>query len=233
MSSIPLWSHQPAVEHPSKREEIYNYLREEIVTLRRPPGSPISDKEISAELKISRTPVREAILRLTDEGLVTVIPSSGTFVTKIHTQALTNAKFVRTALERAAVAAAAKVATAQDISDLRKIIDDQTKAASSSQIDFYELDEAFHKRIFSISGHVEAWETILRSKAQLDRVRYLSLNNHRRLTEVIEEHSAVIDAIEKGKQSLAEKKMLNHLNAAYINVDRAIKIYQQYFAHTN
>src|SRR5699024_6397040 len=191
MSSISLWSHQPTVEHPSKREEIYNYLREEIVTLRRPPGSPISDKEISAELQISRTPVREAI------------------------------------------AAATKVATAQDISDLRKIVNDQKKAANSSQIDFYELDEAFHKRIFSISGHDEAWETILRSKAQLDRVRYLSLNNQHRLSEVIAEHSAIIDAIEKGKESLAEEKMLNHLNSAYINVDRAIKIYQQYFAHTN
>lgn len=220
----------PASDNPSRREEIYSRLREDIVTLRRPPGTPMSDKAISAELNISRTPVREAILRLVDEDLVTVIPSSGTFVTKIHAEALRNAKFVRSALERTAAAAAAKAASRQDVSDLKKIVASQVNAAENSQVDFYELDEAFHRRIFAISGHDEAWNTILRSKAQLDRVRYLSLGNESRLSQVVCEHSAIIEAIAAGEVTAAEASMLRHLDAAYVNVNRAVEVYQQYFA---
>ena len=220
----------PEPETVSRREEIYARLREDIVTLRRPPGTPMSDKTISAEFNISRTPVREAILRLVDENLVTAVPSSGTFVTKIHAEALKNAKFVRSALERAAAGAAARVATPQDVSDLKKIVASQAGAAENSQVDFYELDEAFHRRIFAISGHDEAWNTIIRSKAQLDRVRYLSLGNESRLSQVVKEHSAVVEAIAAGRDIDAEAAMLLHLDAAYVNVSRAVEIYQQYFA---
>lgn len=220
----------PRTESSSRREEIYVRLREDIVTLQRPPGTPMSDKAISAELNLSRTPVREAILRLVDEDLVTVIPSSGTFVAKIHANALKNAKFVRSALERAAAGAAAKTVSSQDIADLRKIVAQQIKAAESSQVDFYELDEAFHRRVFAISGHDEAWSTILRCKAQLDRVRYLSLGNESRLSQVVTEHTKIVDAIAAGEPQTAETSMLRHLEAAYVNVNRAVKVYQQYFA---
>lgn len=210
--------------------QIYAILRDDIVTLRRPPGSALSDKEISAELKVSRTPVREAFLRLADEELVEVFPNSGTFVTKIQARALKNSQFVRHALECAVVRDAAERVTPARLAKLRAILSKQEKQAPDDPVSFYRLDEQFHQHLFEISDHQEAWPVAVRAKAQLDRVRYLSVAEERRFQAVIEEHHRVLDALEKRDAAAAVEALSHHLDSSFRRLEHTVRIYRTYFA---
>ena len=88
----------------SIRQRVYDELRERIVTLQYPPRSPISEKDLAAELGVSRTPVRESLLKLREEGLVQVFPQMGTFVSHVDIDRVRLAQFVREAVECTALA---------------------------------------------------------------------------------------------------------------------------------
>ncbi|MEO9340793.1 GntR family transcriptional regulator [Mesorhizobium sp. SB112] len=199
------------------REEIYAQLREEIVTLRRAPGSPISDKLLSQERSISRTPVREALLKLADEGLVQVIPRSGTYVSRINLGMLRDAQFVRIALEIEAVQDAARCASKSDFRALERIIGQQTAIAGQMRemAEFYRLDEQFHRTIFEIGKRDGVWPVLERAKTQLQRMRYISLGDTGRQAMVIKEHQAIISAIAQGDATLASETMRAHIDAAF------------------
>lgn len=98
---------------------IYQVLWNDIVSLRRYPGDPILEKEIAAQFGVSRTPVREAILRLSNEKLIEILPQSGTFVARIALDTLPEAIVVRKALEDVTVRAAAVKASRTQIATLR------------------------------------------------------------------------------------------------------------------
>lgn len=214
----------------SLRDEIYEQIREEIITLRRPPGAPLSDKSISQELNISRTPVREAILKLVDEGLIQVFPQNGTFVAKIYAPALKNAQFIRFALERTAIRQAATNATRRDVATLTRIIEQQQKSAEGDPGEFYRLDENFHRYLFEVSGYADAWSTVLRAKSQLDRVRYLSLINRERMSDILKEHELILLSVSEKNPDRSEKNMENHLEQAYNNINNTVAKYSSFFS---
>src|SRR5438552_15294822 len=97
---------------------LYRALKAEIVSMRRKPGEPVVPREIAARYGVSRTPVREAILRLADEALVDIFPQSGTFVAKIPLAALPETILVRGALEQLTAKLAAQAATAEQVTEL-------------------------------------------------------------------------------------------------------------------
>lgn len=211
--------------------EIYRTLREEIVTLKRPPGSSLSDKELSTRFQVSRTPVREALMKLAEEEMVSIIPYSGTFVTKIHVETLRNSQFVRVALECTSLEDAPANMTASGLATLRTIIRKQeAEIGKAHRSKFYQLDEAFHQQLFELAGHGDAWPIVDRAKAQLDRVRYLAITHETRLHEVVAEHSRIADALEEGDSTEAREALLAHLNAAFESIERAITAYRSYFA---
>src|SRR3954468_13593842 len=84
---------------PAPAARLHAELRDELVSLARRPGEAIVEKEIAAAYGVSRTPVREAVLRLADEGLIEIFPQSGTFVARIPIAALPEAIIIRKALE--------------------------------------------------------------------------------------------------------------------------------------
>lgn len=214
--------------------QIYRQLREEIITLVRPPGSPLSDKELSMRLGVSRTPAREAFIKLAEEGMITVLPSSGTFVTKIRPDALRNAHFVRRALEEASIEDAAGRVSPADIEALRHIVGAQeARIGEADRSEFYRLDETFHRTLFEIAGHSEAWPIVDKVKAQLDRVRYLSLSYEHRQEEVVGEHTNVVDALATGDDGAARALLAEHLRCSFRSIERAITIYGSYFEHAS
>src|SRR3954468_21043604 len=104
------------------RTRAYAALREAIVAMELPPGARLSENELAARLGVSRTPVREALIRLRDEQLVEIAPQRGTFVTPISVRGVLDAQFVREALECAAVRLAAEHATDDDVTQLWGVI---------------------------------------------------------------------------------------------------------------
>ena len=108
---------------------IYSDLRTELVSLQRAPGEAVSEAEIALSYGVSRTPVREAILKLSDEGLLEIFPQSGIFVSRIPVAALPEAIIIRKALEETTARLAAERATSSQILILHSILERQREAA--------------------------------------------------------------------------------------------------------
>jgi DNA-binding GntR family transcriptional regulator len=187
-------------EHVRARtsDRVYDELASAIRDLRLAPGASLSETDLSARLQVSRTPVREAIARLVENGLVSVVPQVGTRVEKIRLSDVEQAQFVRENLEVAAFAAACKRPD-RDTAGLRAIIAKQDAAQREGDVDaFFAADEAFHELIFSTSGYPGAWKAIQSMKLQLDRLRRLSVPDISGVAELIAEHAAIADALTAG-----------------------------------
>lgn len=179
-------------------DRVYQELVFAIRDLRIPPGSSLSETELAEELHVSRTPVREAIARLVDNGLVSVVPQVGTRVEPIRLRDVEEAHFIRESLELSAFAAAC-TQPMRDVGTLRVLIEEQELSHARRDFDaVFEGDEALHARIFTIAGHPGAWRVLQPVKFQLDRVRRLSLPDLSTIRALIEEHVAIVDALEVG-----------------------------------
>jgi DNA-binding GntR family transcriptional regulator len=191
---------------------IHADLRAELVSLQRRPGDPISETEIALSYGVSRTPVREAILRLADEGLVEIFPQSGIFVSRIPLAALPEAIIVRRSLEETTTRMATDRASSSQILALHSILERQREAdAAGDREAFHQADEAFHAGIADIAGHPGIWKLILQVKVHVDRFRRLTLPQHGRMAEVIAEHEAIMAAIEARDPASAGAAMVRHL----------------------
>src|SRR5665213_3134446 len=141
--------------------KIYCELRAELLSLARHPGEAISEAEIALSYGVSRTPVREAILKLSDEGLLEIFPQSGIIVSRIPMAALPEAIIIRKALEETTARLAAERATSSQILALRTTLERQRKAESARDSEtFHQADEAFHATIAEIAGHPGIWKLI-------------------------------------------------------------------------
>ena len=191
---------------------IYSDLRTELVSLQRRPGEAISEAEIAVSYGVSRTPVREAILKLSDEGLVDIFPQSGINVSRIPMAALPEAIVVRKALEETTTRIAAKLATPSQILALRSIIERQREADTAGDRDaFHQADELFHATIAEIAKYPGIWKLIQQVKVNVDRFRRLTLPQAGRMTLVIDEHQRILSAIEAHKVEHAALAMGKHI----------------------
>ncbi|MBR0869580.1 GntR family transcriptional regulator [Bradyrhizobium tropiciagri] len=191
---------------------IYAELRAELVSLQRRPGDPILEAEIAISYGVSRTPVREAILRLADEGLIEIFPQSGIFVSRIPLASLPEAIIIRRSLEETTTRMASGRASASQILGLHAIIERQREADRAGDREaFHQADEAFHAAIADIAGHPGIWKLILQVKIHVDRFRQLTLPQRGRMAEVIAEHEAIMSAIEARDPAAAGAAMARHL----------------------
>jgi GntR family transcriptional regulator, rspAB operon transcriptional repressor len=146
---------------------------------------------------VSRTPVREAILKLADEGLLEIFPQSGIFVSRIPMAALPEAIIIRKALEETTARLAAERATSSQILALHSILERQREASAAKDDDaFHRADEMFHATIAEVAGYPGIWTLIQQVKVHVDRYRRLTLPQEGRITRVIAEHEAILGAIE-------------------------------------
>jgi len=179
-------------------DRVYEELLSAIRTLRIPPGASLSEADLARQLHVSRTPLREAIARLVDNGLVSVIPQVGTRVERIRMSDVEQARFVRESLETAAFSVAC-ARSDRDVGILRALLAEQRTFHRAGDLDgFFTADEQLHEQIFVLSGYPGAWAAMQPMKLQLDRIRRLSLPEPAILGTLIAEHTAIVDAIEAG-----------------------------------
>lgn len=179
-------------------DRVYGELVAAIRELRLPPGASMPENELAEQLQVSRTPLREAIARLVDDGLVTVVPQVGTRVELIRLHDVEEARFVRESLEMAAFESACGKPE-RDIGVLRELLEEQERSHRLNDFDaFFAADEALHARIFTVAGYPGAWQAVQRIKLQLDRLRRLSLPEASTVRGLIDEHRAIVDALEAG-----------------------------------
>jgi DNA-binding GntR family transcriptional regulator len=235
--SRPRHQSDPAPSRPAGRPRantaahlVYRTLRDDIVAMRRKPGEPIVEREIALARGVSRTPVREALLRLADEDLVEIFPQSGTFVARIPVNALPEAILMRTALEQTTARLAAERADARQVARLRELLERQRRIQSRGDRDrFHEADEAFHAAIAAAAGHPGIWRFIEQVKIQVDRYRRLTLPVPGRMRQVLTEHAAIVAAIEAHDQSAAAAAMAAHLENLRASIGDVRDLNPDYF----
>ena len=192
--------------------QLFAALRQAIAEMRLRPGEALSEKDVAARFGVSRQPVREAFIKLSEEGLVEVRPSRGTYVMKISVREVANARFVREAIESDVARHAAALATPADITRLRLIIEDQRAAAAREDYpSFNASDEAFHKTIAGIVGNDYALRIVESARFQTDRVRLLSLPDASPLAMLISQHEDVVRCIDARDVDGAGNAMRRHL----------------------
>lgn len=160
------------------------------------PGAVLSESDLARRLGVSRTPLREAISRLVDHGLLSVAPQVGTRVSLIDLREVEQAVFIRRALETAAFRDACAVDPV-DVTALRGILDRQEQALSVHDAEaFFNTDEQLHQEIFRLGRHPEVWSVVRRSKLQLDRLRRLILPEAIATRDLVGEHQELVTLLE-------------------------------------
>jgi GntR family transcriptional regulator, rspAB operon transcriptional repressor len=214
----------------SARDQVYVALREGIVSAELAPGRRLSENELAEALGVSRTPVREALVRLRDERLVAIVPQLGTFVTLISTDAIADAAFVREALECSAIRLATERASERELEELQANLAAQERAEQSGDTESFDrLDEALHRTLCERSGREIAWSLSRRANGHLDRVRRLSLPEPGYLGEMVAEHRAVVAAVAKGDQDGAETALRHHLRMVLSSLPSIRSAHPDYF----
>ncbi len=220
----------PAINGNSSSALIYQTLRREIVSLHRRPGEPISEKELGLLFGVSRTPIREAILRLAAEQLVEIAPQSGTYVARIPLPTLNEAIVIRRALEKVTVSAAADNASRSQIALLDANLERQREAAAADDRDaFHDADEQFHGSIAEAAGYPGIWATVLQVKVQVDRYRHLTLPQPGRMVRLVEEHAAIARAIGAHDAKTAVAALEAHLDGLRAGLDEFPGLNPSYF----
>jgi DNA-binding GntR family transcriptional regulator len=209
---------------------IYADLRAELISMQRLPGAVISEAEIALSYGVSRTPVREAILKLADDGLVEIFPQSGIYVSRIPIAALPEAILVRKALEETTARLAAERATPSQVLTLHAIVERQREADAARDSDaFHDADERFHAGIAEVAGHPGIWTLIQQVKLQADRYRRLTLPQVGRIGDAIIEHQAILAAIEARDPARARLAMESHLERLLRDISATQSINPEFF----
>lgn len=214
-----------------KTAQVYGIMRRAIVHLHLAPGSSVNEKLICEQLGISRTPLREAVLQLQAENLVSVVPNSGTYVSRIDLQSVFDGQLVRSALELKVVRMAATRMTPQFERALDFNLHQQRRTADDlDHGSFYDLDEAFHTMICEFGASAHIWRIINGAKAQLDRVRRMSIPLPSHLDVVLTEHLAVVDALKQRDPDAAAQAMQVHVERVFTVIRQHMADRRDYFA---
>jgi DNA-binding GntR family transcriptional regulator len=213
-------------------DQIYWVLRENIINLSLPPEIPLVEKEITDILEITKTPVREALKRLANDRLVTIVPKSGSYVTSISLEKYLEACFVRLSLESSCVKLLADKGVSMSeqvrlkaiIKQQQEILENKTQKTSSHNKSgrslFFKMDELFHRTLFEYAGIIGAWALLDSSKAEMDRVRHLKIMmGINRRGAVIEEHTSILEAVINRDPVAAEEAMISHIGGVQDEID--------------
>ncbi len=229
-AAIRIDSYEPARNVGNR---LYARLHEDILTGRLRPGQALSETRLAAQHGISRTPVREVFQRLVKDGLLRVVPQTGSFVAPINLAAVRDSQFIREALECHAVARAAERATETQVRTLqRQLVQQQRRVAVGDQIGFFALDETMHRTILAIAEHPSVWELIASVKAQLDRVRHLSLEDRDWLSMIFAQHQDIVSNIAVHNDAAAASSMQQHLRTVFAAIDRIAETHAEFFEET-
>lgn len=225
-----VWAALPPARRVTSAEAIHAALHGAIASMQLLPGTPLQEKPLTERFGVSRTPVREALLRLAEQGLVEIVPQSGTRVARVPVAAIPEAVVIRKALEGATVEKAAAEAGAADLDRLDAVLARQAALARAGDTRaFHEADEAFHEAIAAVAGLPGVWRLLRGVKVQIDRARRLTLPALGRMDQVIAEHGAIRDAIGRHDGPAAHAAMMEHLGAVIPDIARLRLQHPDYF----
>lgn len=204
----------PTLRPRSTAQNVFELLRSDIVLGVLKPLDAIKEVEIAERLGVSRTPVREALLRLANLGLVDIFPQSGTRVAPIRLEKVRAAQLIREAVEVEVARRACRTISEKQVAELGHLIEDQKLAAARGDLGrLFQLDEDFHRSIHAAAGLLTVADELEDLKVHLNRLRYVSVHWPRGADKITGEHEAILAAIRDGDEARAAAAMTGHLRA--------------------
>ena len=213
----------------SSGEYALRIIKESIISLELPPGSQISESELAAEMGLSRTPVREALIELSKVKIVDIQPQKKSTIPLIDYEMVEESRFMRSLLECAVVELDCEMAAPADLDRLRENIRVQNLYLD----DFYStqlltLDNEFHGMLFSIARKSQIFALMQNISIHFDRVRSMALSSVKNL-KIVQDHVDLVNAIERRDPAAAKALMEKHLNRYRIDAAALRAEYPQYF----
>lgn len=208
-------------KHPRKSDKVYDTLLDKIVNGDFPPGDRLVAGDLATKLGVSKTPVREALGRLENRGLVDILPGKGSFVTQLTEKDVTEIYEVREVIEGLA---ARKVASGADrneeLDELISLGQYLEESFEDQDWDAYnELDAKFHYLLANMSGNKRLSDILQDIRYQSRLLMTRSIKIPGRAKNSILEHKKILEAIKQGKPDLAETRAREHV----INVRKALQ----------
>lgn len=217
----------------NQQSQAYEAIRRGIVEFRYQPGERLSAKRVREELGVGRTPVRESIVRLQQEGLVFTKPKSGSYVSLVNLENAENARFLRSHAERAVAIECCSRATYFDLRDIASSITQQEMAMEAhDQRAFFDADNQMHALLYRIANRERSWIWLESIGYDLDRFRWLHVKARGLAWEsILNEHRALLQAIERHQAEEAGYVIEHHLHVMLDEKDAVLSAFPQFFAH--
>lgn len=188
----------------------YTFLRESITDLRIKPGNPINVKELTEYLKVSRSPVRDALIQLENEGLVTTVPKKGTFVSKIDVRRVRDERFLRSSMEEKAALEFIEICNQSHIDKMEKILEQQRDCMPDIR-QFLRYDDDFHAVLFEALDHPYCVEIVHNMSGHYQRIRLLSLTEEHIYKQTLQAHDKILELIKEKKGIELQKLLSSHI----------------------
>lgn len=230
MSLLGALPRRPLDRRLPTADQIYDHLREEIITCRLPPNEALSENRICGMFGVSRSPVRIALTRLAEDGLLDILPQRGSFVAPIRMKQVEESQFARTALEMALVKVAAQKWTAAHAAEAHANLSDQKRHAGEGDAWAFYLDnERFHQLIARAADLEGVWKTVQGVKMLWDRIGHLANRVPGHRDEIIAEHAAIVSALDAHEPAAAVRAMKLHLRSVFKAIARLRPLHEDYF----
>jgi GntR family transcriptional regulator, rspAB operon transcriptional repressor len=210
--------------------QIYENLRSAIIALELEPGSAIDRSQLQVSFGRSSTPIRDALARLAEEGLVDIVPQSATRVSLIDIGRARQTQFLRRALELEAVEMLSTAPDRSVVHVLRDLVARQKAAAERADLSgFEQLDQEFHARIFEAAGVSDLYAFLRLRSGHIDRIRRLHLPVSGKSQEIVRGHGLIVKAISAGDATDARRRMRDHLSSSLAYLPKLREKYPTYF----
>lgn len=190
----------------------YTVIRKNIIDLRLKPGQTVSESELAAALDMSRTPVREAFIRLAEEGVMEIHPQRGSVISLIDLDQAQEAHFVRRVLEKAIMKEACSFFPEASLVDLQTNL--KMQRICNTEKDHHkmlQLDNDFHEIIYSGCHKKRTWLQVKKNAFNLDRLRMLYLSSNYSWNELIDEHTRLMGLIVDKKKEEVDDLVETHI----------------------
>ena len=211
-------------------QRVYTALRNKILTMAYEPGFVLRKGALCEQLGVSRSPVTEALNRLSTDGLVDIIPQSATRVSQFSLFELREDSFLREAVEVAAVAKVAQERTEEQLTILSRNLKMQALLVEDEDFQgFFEADLEFHELILAFTGFPQVAVTAGQMSLQLRRARMLILPEKGRPAEAVAEHQAILAGIKARNGAAARSAMSHHLRQLITRIEPLERQHPEYF----
>ena len=210
--------------------QVFEKLQEQILSLEMAPGTVLSRTELAAQFGLSQTPIRDALIKLGEEGLVDIFPQHATVVSRIDVASALQAQFLRRSIESEVVRTLAAQPDARLIARLRAQIDVQASLTGSSAYhEFIAADRAFHRLMYEAAGVPDLYPLVRKRSGHLDRLRMLNLPTVGKQRTILLDHRRIVDAVAEGDAQAAQDSLREHLSGTLSQVEAIRLAHPDYF----